>query len=194
MNLNNILKNSNFQERNNTLKKVFGIVKEVKGSNAVVAIQDSLNLTVTLPNKTSEPLKENDNVWVYYWNKISQGYIALKNDDNGLSAKVTDLICNHMEIGKFDISEKDCDTTAPYIYKQVKIKRTILNPVIFAQISYDNKSAPLTQKLFVHIQEVRDNSFWLCISSNTHTTMEDLDVKDFTVNYLVIDMAYTKLI
>lgn len=195
MNLNNILKNSNFQERNNTIKKVYGIVKEVNGSNAVVAIQDSLNLTVTLPNKTSEPLKENDNVWVYYWNKISQGYIALKNDDYGLSAKVTDLIGNHMEIGKIDISESDCDTNASYLFKKVDLVNKFSDPIIFTQISYESNQTPtpIVQKLVVNVRNinvknVENQFFYLSIVNNED--MRKLSVKNFTVNYIVMDMKY----
>lgn len=191
MNLKTIIDGCNFSEKyDNNLKKVYGIVKKVEGSNAVVALQDSSNLTVTLPNKTSEPLRKNDNVWIYYWNKISQGYIALKNDDDGLSAKITDLICNHMEIGKVKILENDCNTSAPYIYKKVEMKHTFSNPVIFTQVSYEERSTPLNQKLSVHTQEISGNTFYLCIGSNTHNAMENLDTKIFTVNYLAIDLDY----
>ena len=66
-------------ERYERLKRASGKIVEVLPRPINKCKVLVLNTVVTLLNKTGELLEENDSVWVYYWDNIANGYIAIKN-------------------------------------------------------------------------------------------------------------------
>ena len=75
------------------LKRISAVVVEaVENSNNTkfkVTYANSKNdeICIQLINKSKDSLSEGDHVWIYYWNSVTDGYIALK---NGLSSFGTD--------------------------------------------------------------------------------------------------------
>lgn len=74
---------SNF-ERLPNLKRAYGKIKSIMSSNAKVLVEilsteeEEKNRELWLLNKTGEILAVDDLVWIYYWNTITDGYVAIK--------------------------------------------------------------------------------------------------------------------
>ena len=87
-NLNNIIDN-NF-EHTDCIKRKYGIVEQLiyppsYGSeypkvkvNICAGSEEENTKSIILLNKTGEVLSVGDAVWVYYWNTITDGYVAIK--------------------------------------------------------------------------------------------------------------------
>ena len=87
-NLNNIIDN-NF-EHTDCIKRKYGIVEQLihppsYGSeypkvkvNIYAGSEEENSKSIILLNKTGEALSVGDAVWIYYWNTITDGYVAIK--------------------------------------------------------------------------------------------------------------------
>ena len=90
--------------------------KEVSVDNvqyAMVRIMGYENLQIVLPNKTNAPLETDDNVWVYFWNNISSGYIALNNDT---SKDILSVYKNMTVLNGYINNEQKINRVADFIY------------------------------------------------------------------------------
>lgn len=139
MDLNNYLKENKFKHKDkNTLNRVPATVidvvydydadknqipltyngKEVKVDNvqyAMVRIMGYENLQIVLPNKTNAPLETDNNVWVYFWNNISSGYIALNNDT---SEDILSVYKNMNVLNGYIANAEKINKVTDYIYLQ----------------------------------------------------------------------------
>ena len=87
-NLNNIIDNN--YEHTDCIKRKYGIVEQLiyppsYGSeypkvkvNIYAGLEEKNTKSIILLNKTGEVLSVGDAVWVYYWNTITDGYVAIK--------------------------------------------------------------------------------------------------------------------
>ena len=154
MELNNYLKENKFKNKEtNKLNRVSAKVIEVDEEDknlftyngktvevdnieyALVKIMGYENLQIVLPNKTNAPLETGNNVWVYFWNNISSGYIALNNDTSKDILSVyknmnvlNDYIANAEKINEvtdFIYTRQFEDITNPQITKGLRITNAI---------------------------------------------------------------------
>ena len=74
---------SNFKRLPN-LKRAYGKIKSIMSNNAKVLVEilsteeEEKNRELWFLNKTGEILAVDDLVWIYYWNTITDGYVAVK--------------------------------------------------------------------------------------------------------------------
>lgn len=139
MDLNNYLKENKFKNKDtNKLNRVSATIveavlevdengneiplkyngKEVSVDNvqyAMVRIMGYKNLQIVLPNKTNAPLETNNNVWVYFWNNISSGYIALNNDT---SEDILSVYKNMNVLNDYIANAEKIKEVTDFIYKR----------------------------------------------------------------------------
>lgn len=64
---------------NNHIKRVIGVIQSVvPNTNYGKAVVSIGGKSLTLINKSGELLATGDNVWIHYWNSLTDGYIALR--------------------------------------------------------------------------------------------------------------------
>lgn len=96
MELNNLIRSVSRHEIDKTtmLKHEEGIVKSIDGDKITILLSLLPSKpTITVKNRSSFVIEENDRVWIYYWKDISDGFIGMnltKTRVNGGVGKWTD--------------------------------------------------------------------------------------------------------
>lgn len=81
---NNLLNDIKKRDIHSELKRAIGTVVSVNEINSfATVVLDNSNAHIVLLNKTGEILSVGDNVWIHYWDSISDGCIVLKCGSNG---------------------------------------------------------------------------------------------------------------
>ena len=170
MDLNNYLKENKFKHKDkNTLNRVPATVidvvsdadgnqipltyngKEVSVDNvqyAMVRIMGYENLQIVLPNKTNAPLETNNNVWVYFWNNISSGYIALNNDT---SEDILSVYKNMTVLNNYINNTMKINRVADFIYDDCTFRNISKGLNITNDITCSGKSISDTVSFFKKI-------------------------------------------